>query len=183
MPLICLGDAAPRAGAAAFVAPGAVLAGDVALGWGASVWYGAVLRADSGRIIVGEDTNIQDNAVIHTGTGRDVRIGARVSIGHGALVHGCTVGDGCLVGMHATVLDGAVLGEGCLIAAGALVPEGAVIPPRSLVMGVPGRVRGTLSDERVAALDANVEEYLALAARHAAANRDGKGAGEACPSK
>ena len=175
MPLIRLGDAAPHTDGAAFVAPGAVLAGDVTLGRGASVWYGAVLRADSGRITVGEESNIQDNAVVHTGTGHDVHIGARVSIGHGALVHGCTVGDGCLVGMHATVLDGAVLGEGCLIAAGALVTEGAVIPPRSLVVGVPGRVRGTLSDERLGALDANVEEYRTLAARHAAAVQHGEG--------
>lgn len=175
MPMIAVDGHAPRNEGAAFVAPNATLAGDVALEEGSSVWYGAVLRADSGRIRIGRDTNVQDNAVLHTGTGLDVTIGARVSIGHGAVVHGCTVGDDCLIGMHATILNGAVLGKGCLVAAGALVTENSVIPPRSVVMGVPGKVRGTVTEEQAAELAHNVEEYRALARRHARANGQEKG--------
>ena len=169
MPCLTIGGHTPDTAAAAFVAPGAVLAGAVRLGAGASVWYGAVLRADTGRITVGPDTNVQDNAVLHTGPQLDITLGRGVSVGHGAILHGCTVGDGCLIGMHATVLDGAVLGEGCLVAAGALVPEGTVVPPHSLVVGVPGRVRGPVRPDQTAALAANVEEYRRLAATHAAA--------------
>ena len=169
MPMIAVDGHAPRNEGAAFVAPNATLAGDVALEEGSSVWYGAVLRADSGRIRIGRDTNVQDNAVLHTGPQLDITLGRGVSVGHGAILHGCTVGDGCLIGMHATVLDGAVLGEGCLVAAGALVPEGTMVPPYSLVVGLPGRVRGPVRPDQTAALAANVEEYRRLAAAHAAA--------------
>lgn len=169
MPTIHMHGQAPRTDAAAFVAPNATLAGNVRLEEGSSVWYGAVLRADTGRIVVGRNSNVQDNAVLHTGPDLDVVIGERVSIGHSAVVHGCTVGDDCLIGMHATVLNGAVLGEGCLIAAGALVTENTVIPPHSLVMGIPGKVRGTVTPEKAAELACNVEEYCALAAAHARA--------------
>ena len=106
---IAVNGKAPAAAGAAFVAENATLAGDVRLEAGASVWYGAVLRADTGRIVVGAGSNVQDNAVLHTGPGLDVVLGRGVSVGHGAILHGCTVGDGCMVGMHATVLDGAVL--------------------------------------------------------------------------
>ena len=169
MPSITYKGQTPRTEQAAFVAPTAVLAGQVTLEPGSSVWYGAVLRADTGRILVGEDSNVQDNAVLHTGPDLDVVIGKRVSIGHSAVVHGCTVGDDCLIGMHATVLNGAVLGEGCLIAAGALVTENTVIPPHSLVMGVPGKVRGTVTPEQAAELAHNVAEYCDLAGQHARA--------------
>lgn len=174
MPEIEYNGTAPQVSKAAFTAPTAVLAGDVTLEEGSSVWYGAVLRADTGRIRVGKDSNVQDNAVLHTGPDLDVIIGDRVSIGHSAVVHGCTVEDDCLIGMHATVLNGAVLGQGSLIAAGALVTENTVIPPHSLVMGVPGKVRGTVTPEKAAELARNVQEYCSLALAHARACGKGK---------
>lgn len=160
---------APQVGAAAFVADNATLAGDVTLAEESSVWYGAVLRADTGRIAIGENSNVQDNAVLHTGPGLDVTVGRGTSVGHGAVVHGCTVGDGCLIGMHATILNGAVIGDGCLIAAGALVPENMQVPAGSLVIGIPGKVVRPVSAAQAAAIKANEEEYLELARAHAEA--------------
>ena len=157
---------APQTAGAVFVAPNATLAGEVVLQRGSSVWYGAVLRADTGRITVGENTNVQDNAVLHTGPDLDVTLGRGVSVGHSAVVHGCTVGDHCLIGMHATVLNGAVIGAGSLIAAGALVPQNAVIPVGSLVVGVPGRVLRAVSAEQADSISANEQEYCALAKLH-----------------
>ena len=157
---------APQTAGAVFVAPNATLAGEVVLQPGSSVWYGAVLRADTGRITVGENTNVQDNAVLHTGPDLDVTLGRGVSVGHSAVVHGCTVGDHCLIGMHATVLNGAVIGAGSLIAAGALVPQNAVIPAGSLVVGVPGKVLRTVSAAQAASILANEQEYCALAKLH-----------------
>lgn len=167
--MVSIAGKTPDAGKAAFVADTAVLAGEVSLAGETSVWYGAVLRADTGRITVGEGSNVQDNAVLHTGPGLDVTIGRNVSIGHSAVVHGCTVGDNCLIGMHATVLNGAVIGEGSLVAAGALVTENAVIPAGSLVVGVPGKVLRRVSAEQAASIDANGEEYRQLAELHAGA--------------
>jgi carbonic anhydrase/acetyltransferase-like protein (isoleucine patch superfamily) len=152
----------------AFLAENAALIGDVHLDRDVSVWYGAVLRADSGSMEIGAATNIQDNAVLHTGSKWPLKIGAGVTVGHSALVHGCTVGDGCLIGMHATILNGAVIGEGSVIAAGALITEGTVIPPRSLVMGVPGKVRGPVSPELAAKLPADNAHYVRTAREHAA---------------
>ena len=160
---------APQVGAAAFVADNATLAGDVTLAEESSVWYGAVLRADTGRITVDAGSNVQDNAVLHTGPGLDVTVGRGTSVGHGAVVHGCTVGDGCLIGMHATILNGAVIGDGSLIAAGALVPEKMQVPEGSLVIGVPGKVVRPVSAAQAAAIKANEEEYLELARAHAEA--------------
>ena len=142
MAFITINHHAPADNGAAFVAENATLAGSVRLEKNSSVWYGAVLRADTGRIAIGENSNVQDNAVLHTGPGLDVTVGRGTSVGHGAVVHGCTVGDGCLIGMHATILNGAVIGDGCLIAAGALVPENMQVPAGSLVIGVPGNWRG-----------------------------------------
>ena len=156
----------PRNEGAAFVAPNATVQGDVILKAGSTVWYGAVLRGDDGQLIIGENSNVQDNAVLHTGPGLDVTVGRGTSVGHGAVVHGCTVGDGCLIGMHATILNGAVIGDGCLIAAGPLVPEGTVIPAGSLVIGVPGKVVRPVSAEQAAGIKANEEEYLQLAEAH-----------------
>ena len=164
--LLSFGGKTPRDAGAVFVAPNATVLGDVVLQKGSSVWYGAVLRADTGCITIGENTNVQDNAVLHTGPGLDVKVGKGVSIGHGAIVHGCTVGDHCLIGMHATILNGAVIGDGCLIAAGALVPEGMGIPAGSLVIGVPGKVVRPVSAEQAAGIKANEEEYLQLAEAH-----------------
>ena len=159
----------PRDEGAAFVAPSATVQGDVVLKPGSTVWYGAVLRADTGRIAIGENSNVQDNAVLHTGPGLDVTVGCGTSVGHGAVVHGCTVGDGCLIGMHATILNGAVIGDGCLIAAGALVPENMQVPAGSLVIGVPGKVVRPVSAAQADAIKANEEEYLELARAHAEA--------------
>jgi carbonic anhydrase/acetyltransferase-like protein (isoleucine patch superfamily) len=167
--MIPLGDDAPTAAADAWTAPGAFLVGDVTLGAGASVWYGAVLRGDGDAIRIGARSNIQDNAVVHTDPGLPVTLGEGVSVGHGAVLHGCTIGDDVLVGMNATVLNGARIGAGSLIAAGALVTEGADIPPGSLVAGVPGKVRRELSDDERAHVRANAQAYLDLTRRHASA--------------
>jgi len=159
----------PRDEGAAFVAPNATVQGDVILKAGSTVWYGAVLRGDDGTLTIGENSNVQDNAVLHTGPGLDVTVGCGTSVGHGAVVHGCTVGDGCLIGMHATILNGAVIGDGCLIAAGALVPENMQVPAGSLVIGIPGKVVRPVSAAQAAAIKANEEEYLELARAHAEA--------------
>ena len=159
----------PRDEGAAFVAPSATVQGDVVLKPGSTVWYGAVLRGDDGTLTIGKNSNVQDNAVLHTGPGLDVVVGRNVSIGHSAVVHGCTVGDGCLIGMHATILNGAVIGAGSLVAAGALVTENAVIPAGSLVVGVPGKVVRTVSEKQKASIAANGEEYRHLAEVHAGA--------------
>ena len=169
MSWITVGGKSPADHGAAFVAENATLAGSVRLEEGASVWYGAVLRADTGRIVVGAGSNVQDNAVLHTGPELDIVLGRGVSVGHSAVLHGCMIGDGCMIGMHATVLNGAVIGPGCLIAAGALVPERAQIPASSLVMGVPGKVVRPVSEEQKAAIAANEAEYRELARQHAAA--------------
>ena len=129
------------------------------LGEGASVWYGAVLRADNEPITIGARSNIQDNCVFHVDAGKPVRLGEGVSVGHGAVIHGATIGDHVLVGMSATIMNEAVIGDECLIAAGALVTEGMVIPPRSLVAGVPAKVRRELTDAEIAKLHHNAEIY------------------------
>ena len=169
MAVITVYGKTPDVGSAAFVAPNATLAGDVVLAAGSSVWYGAVVRGDTGAIRIGKNSNIQDNAVLHTGPGLDVVVGRNVSIGHSAVVHGCTVGDDCLIGMHATILNGAVIGAGSLVAAGALVTENAVIPAGSLVVGVPGKVVRMVSEKQKASIAANGEEYRHLAEVHAGA--------------
>ena len=138
--LLPFGGKVPRDEGAVFVAPNATVLGDVVLGSGSSVWYGAVLRGDDGTLTLGENTNVQDNAVLHCDPGGAVTLGENVTVGHCALVHGCTVGDGSLIGMHATLLNHCVVGKNCIIGAGALVPEGKIIPDDSLVVGVPGKI-------------------------------------------
>ncbi|MGK3952748.1 gamma carbonic anhydrase family protein [Microbacterium sp. I2] len=150
----------------AFVAAGARVIGGVTLGPGASVWYNAVLRADGDTITVGAGSNLQDNVSVHVDAGRPVVIGENVSVGHNAVVHGCTIGDGSLIGMGAVVLNGARIGSGCLIAGGAVVLEGAEIPDGSLVAGVPGKVRRELTEEERAGLLRNAEHYLAHIQEH-----------------
>jgi carbonic anhydrase/acetyltransferase-like protein (isoleucine patch superfamily) len=145
-----------------FVAPDANLIGRVVLGEAASVWFGATLRGDNEPIVLGAGSNVQENCVLHTDMGYPLTIGADCTIGHKAMLHGCTIGDGSLIGMGATVLNGAVIGRGCLIGAGALVTEGKTIPDGSLVMGAPGRV--------VRQLDADAIERLLDSARGYVAN-------------
>ncbi|MCF0122647.1 MAG: gamma carbonic anhydrase family protein [Ruminiclostridium sp.] len=149
----------------AWVAPGAFLRGDVTLGENVSVWYNAVLRADQEKIVIGKNSNIQDNVVIHGDPDHDIIVGENVTVGHSAILHGCTVEDNSLIGMGAVVLDNAVIGAGSIVGAGAVVPSGAVIPPKSLVVGIPGKVKKTLTDEESAGNLENVEEYLGLMAQ------------------
>ena len=157
---------APAIDPGAFVAPGARVVGGVTLSEGASVWYNAVLRADGDTITIGVGSNLQDNVSVHVDAGHPVVIGENVSVGHNAVVHGCTVGDGSLIGMGAVVLSGAVIGEGCLIAGGAVVLEGAVIPPGSLVAGVPAKVRRELTDDERAGILRNAQAYREHVVEH-----------------
>ena len=148
----------------AWLAATAVVIGDVAVAAAASIFYGAVVRGDRAAVSIGEGANIQDNVVVHTALSHPTAIGPGVSVGHGAVVHGCTIEADCEIGMNATILNGAVIGEGSLIAAGAVVLEGTRIPPRSLVAGVPGRVRRELSPAECDKIKENARVYLDLAA-------------------
>lgn len=151
----------PRLGARVFVAENATLVGAVELGDDASIWFGTVLRADVNPIRVGARTNIQDNCVVHvTNETWPTIIGDDVTIGHAAIVHGCTIGNGALIGMGSRVLDGAVVGEQALVGAGALVPEGMHVPPRTLVVGVPARVKRPLTDEELVRLVTSAKLYV-----------------------
>lgn len=140
------------------LAENAAIIGEVVLEAGVSVWYGAVIRGDAGAIRVGENSNVQDCCCLHGSKGTTV--GRGVTIGHGAIVHGCTVEDNCLIGMGATILDNAVIGEGSIIGAGALVGENKVIPPRSLVVGVPGKVIREVTDEQYEGILKNANMYV-----------------------
>ena len=168
MPLYSLGSMSPLLGQAAYVAPTADLVGDVRLGERASVWFGAVVRADNTPIIVGEESNIQDGAVCHSDPGFPLTIGKRVTVGHQAILHGCTIADDCLIGMGARILNGALIGPECIIGAGALITEGKRIEPGSLIIGAPGRaVRQTTSEERLL-LRESAAHYAQKALRYAA---------------
>ncbi|MCM3688907.1 gamma carbonic anhydrase family protein [Kocuria rosea] len=157
---------APRIDPSAFVAPTATVVGDVELGPGTGVFYGAVVRGDRSSVRLGARSNLQDNVVVHSDPEHPCTIGTGVSVGHGAVVHGCTVEDDVLVGMNATVLNGAVIGAGSLVAAGAVVLEGTVVPPRSLVAGVPARVRRELTEQEQEKVRANARTYVQLSAEH-----------------
>ena len=160
-----LDGAAPEIAGDAWVAPDANVIGHVILAARANIWFGATLRGDNEPITVGEGSNVQENCVLHTDMGFPLTIGADCTIGHKAMLHGCTIGDGSLVGMGATILNGARIGKGCLIGAGALVTEGKEIPDGSLVMGAPGKIVRQLDDAARAALIASAEHYVANAAR------------------
>ncbi|MCB1339243.1 MAG: gamma carbonic anhydrase family protein [Maritimibacter sp.] len=153
---------APELADDVWVAPDAQVMGKVVMAAGSSAWFGAVLRGDNDPITVGEGSNLQEHVVCHTDPGSPVVIGAYVTVGHKAMIHGCEIGDGSLIGMGATILNGAKIGKGCLIGAGALVTEGKVIPDGSLVMGAPGKV--------VRVLDAAAQERLLDSARRYRAN-------------
>ena len=155
----------PQLHSDARVAENATLVGQVTLDARSSVWYGAVLRADTTTIHVGTGSNLQDGCMVHGDEGFPVQIGRDVTVGHGAILHGCTVEDNCLIGMNAVVLDHAVIGAGSIVGAGAVVAAGTIVPPKSLVVGVPGKVKKTLTDEDVAGSIANAESYLGLMAK------------------
>jgi carbonic anhydrase/acetyltransferase-like protein (isoleucine patch superfamily) len=146
----------------AFIAPGAVVTGDVTLGARVSVWFGTVIRGDSDRVQVGDDTNLQDLTLVHQDEGYPARIGSRVTVGHRAILHGCTIEDDCLIGMGAVLLSGARIGAGSLVAAGALVKEGQEIPPGSLVVGAPARVLGPVKAVHQEAIRNGAAHYAAL---------------------
>lgn len=167
MPLYALGDLEPQLADGAWAAPSADLIGDVRLGLRASVWFNAVIRADNTAILVGEESNIQDGAVCHSDPGAPLTIGARVTVGHQAVLHGCTIGSDCLVGMGARILNGASIGSECLVGAGALVTEGKAFAPGNLIVGVPARVLRPLSDGEKHALRASAALYAAKAAKYA----------------
>ena len=168
MPLYAIEGTVPSLGEGAWAAPSADLIGDVRLGPRASIWFGAVIRADNTPIIIGEESNIQDGSIGHSDPGAPLTIGARVTVGHQAILHGCSVGDGALIGMGARVLNGAVIGAQCLVGAGALVTEGKTFEPRMLIVGSPARAIRALTDGEVAALAASAVHYADKAARYAA---------------
>lgn len=145
-----------------FIATTADVIGDVTIGEGSSIWYGAVARGDMSYITIGKCTNIQDNATVHVDTNLPCEIGDYTTIGHNAVVHGCKVGNNCLIGMGAILLNGAVIGDNCIIAAGSLITEGAVIPPNSLVMGSPGKVRREVTKEDIETVRQNAVRYEEL---------------------
>ena len=160
------GDKSPVIDASAWVAPNATVIGDVTLHGDSSVYYGAVIRADMAEVRLGVGSNLQDNVVVHTDFGHPSLIGNGVSVGHLAVIHGCTIADNVLIGMGATVLNGAQIGTGSLVAAGTVILEGTVIPPRSLVAGVPGKVRRELSDAEVDKVITNAQHYRDLTVAH-----------------
>lgn len=163
------GIPAPRVADTAFVAHGVVLVGNVTLAEHASVWYNSVLRAEQEPITIGAGSNLQDNVSCHVDGGYPLVVGSNVSVGHGAVLHGCAIEDDVLIGMAATVLNGAVIGTGSLVAAGAVVLERTVVPPGSLVAGVPAKVRRELTDDEIAGIRRNGEHYLEHSATHEAA--------------
>lgn len=168
MPIYSIDDLSPSVHATAWVAPSADLIGDVHLGPRASVWFGAVIRADNTPILLGEESNFQDGAIGHSDPGAPLTIGARVTVGHQAILHGCTIADDCLVGMGATILNGAVLASECLVGAGALITEGKSFARGSLIVGAPARLVRQLTDEERAALRASAAHYAEKAQRYAA---------------
>jgi carbonic anhydrase/acetyltransferase-like protein (isoleucine patch superfamily) len=157
----------PRLGERVFVAENAALIGDVELGDDCSIWFGTTVRGDVNSIRIGARTNIQDNCTIHVSHERwSTTIGEDVTVGHGAIVHGCTVGRGALIGMGSRVLDGAVVGESALVGAGALVAEGMIVPPRVLVVGVPARIKRPLTDDELARLEQSWKHYVDIKERY-----------------
>src|SRR5215217_8877879 len=171
MPLYRLGDAEPQLEPGAWAAPSADLIGDVRLAPRASVWFGAVIRADNTPIIIGEESNIQDGAIGHSDPGAPLTIGARVTVGHQAILHGCNVADDCLVGMGAKILNGAFLGPECLVGAGALITEGKRFEDGGLIIGSPARLVRPLTEAEKAALRLSAAHYAEKAVRYAAGLR------------
>ena len=171
MPLYELDDLSPTLAEGAWAAPSADLIGDVRLGARASVWFGAAIRADNTPIIIGEESNVQDGAVGHSDPGAPLTIGRRVTVGHQAILHGCTVGDGALIGMGARVLNGALIGANCIVGAGALVTEGKTFEPGMLIVGSPARIVRQLTGQELKMLQLSAQHYAEKAARYAAGLR------------
>ena len=153
---------------AAFVADSATVHGAVTLGEDSSIFYGAILRGDIQTIIIGKGTNIQDGSIIHLADDYGVEIGEYTTVGHGAMIHACKIGNECLIGMRSTILDGAEIGDHCIIAAGAVVTPRTIIPSGSMVMGAPGKIKRQLTPQEIAGLRAQADKYVIVAKAHAA---------------
>ena len=160
MPTYRLGNLAPTLDPESWIAPNAVVMADVEMAKNSSVWWNCTVRGDTDKIIIGENSNIQDGSVVHTNRGIVVRIGKGVTVGHMVMLHGCTIGDNGLIGMGAVLLNHSVIGRDSIVAAHTLVPEGKVFPERSLIMGVPGKVVRQLTDDEVANLPSSAERYV-----------------------
>jgi carbonic anhydrase/acetyltransferase-like protein (isoleucine patch superfamily) len=168
MPVYSLPDKHPRIAASAWVAPNATIIGDIRLAANSSIWWNAVLRGDNEPISIGENSNIQDGSVLHTDPGAPLTVERNVTVGHLVMLHGCTIGEGSLIGIKSVILNHAVIGRSCLIGANTLIAEGKVIPDRSLVMGSPGKIVRELTDEEVARIAGSAQRYVANAQRYAA---------------
>lgn len=166
MAIYSYGAATPRIHETAYVADAATVVGDVTLGFESSVWFNAVLRGDNEPITIGEGSSVQDGAILHNDTGFPLIIGAFVTVGHQAMLHGCTVGDGSLIGIQAVVLNGAVIGQNCLVAAGSVVTAGAVFPDGSLIMGSPAKAVRQLSDADIAKMLEGAVDYVNRSRRY-----------------
>ncbi len=160
MPIYKLGTLTPELDPQSWVAPNAAVIGQVVMKKNASVWWNCTVRGDTDRIIIGENTNIQDGSIVHTNRGIVVTLGDHVTVGHGVILHGCTIGDRCLIGMGATILNHVQIGRHCIVGAHSLLPEGKVYPERSLILGAPARVVRELSDDEVARLADSAERYV-----------------------
>lgn len=171
--LLGLDGTEPEIASTAVVLPTATVIGAAVLGSYANLWYGCVVRADEAAITVGERSNLQDGVIVHADPDYPVRIGARVTIGHGAIVHGASIEDDCLIGMRAVVLNGVRIGPGCLLAAGTVVREGTDIPAGSMVAGIPGKVRRAVTDAERRMIEDSWRGYVDRAARHRAALEKG----------
>jgi carbonic anhydrase/acetyltransferase-like protein (isoleucine patch superfamily) len=168
MTLYALGDLTPRLGSGSWAAPSADLIGDVRLGERSSIWFGAIIRADNTAIIIGDESNIQDGSVCHSDAGFPLTVGARVTVGHQAILHGCTVRDDCLIGMGARILNGAVIEPGCIVGAAALVTEGKTFPAGSLIVGSPARAMRQVTEAERQLLRASAAHYAQKAERYSA---------------
>ena len=159
-------DQTPQIDSSAYVASDAIILGATSVGRNASIWHGCVLRADINSIEIGEGSNVQDGSVIHLADDYGVKVGSFVTIGHQSMVHACTIGDECLIGMHSTILDGVVIGAQSIVGAGALVTKGTQVPAGSLVLGCPAKVVRALSDEERASLKKMADKYVIVAREH-----------------
>ncbi len=160
MPIYQLGDARPQIDESAYITDSATVIGDVTLKANASLWYGVTLRGDTEPIVIGENSNIQEGTTLHADKGFPLTVGANVTVGHQAMLHGCTIGDGSLIGIQAVVLNGAKIGRNCLVGAGALVTEGKEFPDNSLIIGSPAKAVRTLTDEQIAGLAMSADIYV-----------------------
>jgi carbonic anhydrase/acetyltransferase-like protein (isoleucine patch superfamily) len=168
MAIYQLGDDAPEIDASAYIAESANLIGKVTVEANASVWFGVTIRGDNERITIGENSNVQEGTVMHTDMGYPLVVGKNVTIGHQAMLHGCTVGDGALIGIQAVVLNGAKIGKGCLVGAGAVVTENKEFPDNSLILGAPAKVVRTLTEQDAQRLLASAGNYAARGQRYKA---------------